>query len=155
MADTVRLTNLKFVLATLQALDLAGPRDAEPTYFSVAVPGPIGDLENRKRYAVGVVAGKEITRVLYPITECQLEVSVEWRMSWNTGDQYPEYEAERVLGLIKKALAQDRTLGGNAIDFRETGNDIVLDLYTDKTIVGCIYYELLYRHQTLDPTLAV
>jgi hypothetical protein len=50
---------------------------------------------------------------------------------------------------------QDRTLGGNAIDFYTVGNAITMDLFTEKDIIGAIHFEMRYRHNSLDPTLIV
>jgi hypothetical protein len=76
-------------------------------------------------------------------------------MTWNSGDQLPSEEAERLLGVMQAGLAQDFTLGGNAIDFIEVGNAVVSDLYTEKLIVGAIHFTLKYRRATSDPTQVV
>jgi hypothetical protein len=155
MADTIRLTNLRFVQTTLRTLDLTGPGDlTSPNFFTLVSLGPIDGFENRMRYTAGIVPGDEIKKTLYPITDCTLPVTVEFRMTWNTGDASDhEAESERLLGLIEKVLVQDRTLGGNAIDFYTVGNAITMDLFTEKDIIGAIHFEMRYRHNSLDPTL--
>ena len=45
-------------------------------------------------------------------------------------------KSKRLLGLIEKVLVQDRSLGGNAIDFYTVGNAITMDLFTEKDIIG-------------------
>jgi len=161
MVDTVRLTNLKFVLTTLGTIDLTGTNDADsieaatPTYFKPLVLGPIGDPENRNRYAAGIVTGDEQKTMMVNVVECELPVSVEFRMTWNTGDKLPQEEAERILGLLQTGLQQDYTLGGNAYDFYETGNAIVLDLFSDKTIVGVVHFIMKYRHGIGNPHAVV
>ena len=157
MTDTVRLTNLRFVQTVLKAMDLTGPNDGTgPTPFTLVALGPIGGFENRMRYTAGIVPGDEIKRTLFPITDCTLPVTIEFRMTWNTGDASDhEAESERLLGLIEQALVQDRSLGGNAIDFYTVGNAITMDLFTEKDIIGAIHFEMRYRHNTLDPTSVI
>jgi hypothetical protein len=161
MTDTVRLLNLKYIQTVLSGLVLANAVDAQPPIsnasqgFELVALGPLGDLDDRRRYAAGIVPGDEVKTTRFPITDCMLPVVIEFRMTWNTGDAEPGNEAERILGLIQKALLQDITLGGNAYDLREIGNQITLDLWTDKIIVGAIHYEMQYRHHTQDPTQLV
>jgi hypothetical protein len=60
-----------------------------------------------------------------------------------------------VLGEIQRRIREDRTLGGLALDVRETGNDLDLDTYADKAIEGAVFLEVRYRHATDNPRAAV
>jgi hypothetical protein len=155
MTDTVRLRCLEALRASF-----AGLRDGEPAAdpysveFSAVEHGPLGDFDNRRRYVAAVVPGNESKRTRYPLTDCTLPVTIEFRMTANRGDQRPAVEAERVLGEIQRRIGEDRTLGGLAIDVRETGNDVDLDTYADKAIEGAVFLEVRYRHATDDPRAA-
>ena len=161
MTDTVRLGLLHHLLHVIKNIDITGPNDADSlrnsisTHFKPCVLGPIGDEQGRVRYAAGVVPGDEVKITHFPLVDCELPVTIEFRMVWNVGDKLPEEEGERILGLIQKNLAQDRSLLGKAIDFTETGNSIVLDLFADKLIVGAVHYMLKYRHVDGNPYAAV
>jgi hypothetical protein len=149
--DSVRLTCLKAIRDQLQAI-------ATPDFnltMSQAVLGPVGGDANRRRFSSGVVPGKEIVEDRFPLTECILPVVVEFSLTWNQGDPGPQELAELGLADIKKKLHEDIYLGGSAMDLREVGNEINLAIYTDKSIDGWIKFDLLYRHNTMDPTSPV
>jgi hypothetical protein len=93
----------------------------------------------------------ESKQTRYPLTDCALPVTIEFRMTADRGDQRPAIEAERVLGEIRRRIGEDRTLGGLALDVREIGNDVDLDTYADKAIEGAVFLEVRYRHATDDP----
>jgi hypothetical protein len=147
MTDSVRLICLKFMRDQLSAI-------AAPDFslsMSTALLGPIADGASRRRFSVGVVPGKEMVEDRFPLTECILPVVVEFQITWNAGDPVPQELAENALADIQRKLKEDIYCAGNAIDLRETGNEINLNLYSDKSIDGWVKYDLLYRHNTGDP----
>jgi hypothetical protein len=156
MADTIRLRCLAAIKSALEAMT-AGEPDGDPytVEFSKVEHGPLGDEDHRKRFVAGIVPGRETKQTMYPLDQCTLPVAIEFRMTVNRDDDAPGEEAERVLGEIQRKLHEDTTLGGLAIDLRETGNEIDLEGYDDRSIVGVLFFELLYRHRTTDPRLAV
>ncbi len=52
-------------------------------------------------------------------------------------------------------ILADIYLGGNAVDCQEVGNEIDLDIFSDKEISGVVHFRLHYRHNTNDPRQAV
>ena len=156
MPDTLRLQCLEKIRANLaELLDGHPTSDPYSLRFTSVEHGPLADFDNRKRYVAGVVPGREVKQTRYPQTDCMLPVTVEFRMTIDRGDQRPAIEAERVLGELQRCISADRTLGGLAIDTRETGNDVDLDNYADKAIEGAVFLEVRYRHATDDPRAAV
>jgi hypothetical protein len=149
---TLRFRCLEAIRASLAGLVEGLPAD-DPysVQFSAVEHGPLGDFDNRRRYVAAVVPGNESKQTRYPLTDCTLPVTIEFRMTADRGDQRPAIEAERMLGEIQRRIGEDRTLGGLAIDVRETGNDVDLDTYADKAIEGAVFLEVRYRHATDDP----
>jgi hypothetical protein len=155
MPDTIRMRCLAAINTALEAMTAGEPADDPYTVqFSKVEHGPLGDTDHRKRYVAGIVPGRERKQTLYPFDQCTLEVAIEFRMMVNRDDDDPEVEAERLLGEIQRKLHEDTTLGGLAIDLRETGNEVDLEMYDDKSVVGVVFFDLLYRHRTTDPRLA-
>jgi hypothetical protein len=153
MTDTIRLRCLDALKGVLEAM-VAGEPMADPytVQFSKVVIGPIGEAEFRKRYTAGIVAGREKKQpYTYPLRECTLPLAVELRMTVNADDDDPGIEAERLLGEVQRKVMEDTTLDGLAVDLRETGNQVSLDLYDDKTVIIDLFLELVYRHRDSDP----
>ena len=158
MPDTIRLQCLKAIKARLAALFIPTGDEIPPVadpytiQFSSVDLGPLSEMDHRKRYTAGIVPGTERKEdKFYPLRDCTLPVTIEWRMTHNRGDQKPAEEAERVTGEIQRCIGEDTTLGGLAIDLQEVGNDIDLDDYGDKSIVGAVHFDLKYRHRHDDP----
>jgi hypothetical protein len=150
MADPVRLQCLHAVQASLQSM-------APPTYsaeFSQVRIGPLLDEDSRKLRSAGIVAGRETKITEYPLMDCTLPVEIELRMMWNSTDPgLPAELMEIYMGEVQKQLSLDYTLGGIAIDFRETGNEQELNSWRQKAIYTVLHYVLRYRHQIMDPTV--
>ena len=155
MPDTIRMRCLEAIREALEAVVAGEPEDDPYTIaFSKVEHGPLGDVDHRKRFVAGIVPGRETKQTMYPLDQCTLPVAIEFRMTVNRDDDEPGLEAERALGEIQRKLHEDTTLGGLAIDLRETGNEIDLEMYDDKSVVGVVFFDLLYRHRTTDPRLA-
>ena len=150
MSDTVRLSCLKAMQAALAAVQ-AG-QDGYLLAFNQVVLGPIDASEGgRRRAMVGIVPGREVTDIQFPLTYGMLPIAIEFRVTWNMGDMPSHELAEAVLGDIRRKMMQDPSLGGLAIDLKDMGNEITLNTFADKNIVGVAHFDLLYRHSTLDP----
>lgn len=152
MTNTIRFQCLDWIRKSLLGMVEGEPEnDPYSVQFSQVEHGPLGDIDHKKRYVAGIVPGVERKETRYPLTDCVLPVAVEFRMTVNRGDKRPGVEAERVLGEIQRRIGEDRTLGGLAIDLRETGNEIDIDTYGDKAVTGALFLDLHYRHATDDP----
>jgi hypothetical protein len=157
VTDTIRLQCLEALRDVLEDLASGEPvEDPYETQFSKVVIGPLGEADHRLRFVAGIVVGRERKKTyMYPLEECTLPLAIELRMSVNADDAEPGIEAERLLGEIQRRVQEDTTLGGLAVDLRETGNEVTLELYDDRTVVVDIFLELIYRHRTNDPRQAV
>lgn len=153
---TIRMQCLDWLIGRMEAF---GPPDliADPTAFpytfkfGVVGLGSLGDVDNRKRNAVGIVPGAEVKEPKFPLTQNTLPVAIEFRRLVNQGDNDPGEEVEDILGQLQHYLGEDNKMGGLAVDFVETGCEIDLDSYTDKTVQGVIFMEMRYRHRIGDP----
>lgn len=136
----------------------ADPQDIQPTEYPFAFSsveiGPLDVGDHKKRYMAGIVPGRERKQTRYPITDCTLPITIELRMTVNRGDQKPGVEMENLITQTQRIIMEDRHFGGLVIDCRETGNEVDLTVYDDKTIMGAIFFDVLYRHSTLDPRYA-
>jgi hypothetical protein len=157
MPDTIRLQCLEALKGVLEDMVAGEPMgDPYSAQFTKVVIGPLDETDHRMRFVAGIVTGREKKRpYMYPLEECTLPVAIELCMTVNADDDDPGVEAERLLGEVQRKIHEDTTLGGVAVDLRETGNEIVLDMYGDRTVVADIFLELIYRHRTNDPREAV
>ena len=154
VTDTVRLVCLKQIKSRLAGIT-AGVNNAALSFDAVEL-GPITDqIANRKRSMIGIVPGREVKNIEFPLTICILPVSIEFKVTWGVGDPPAAELIEHVLGDIQKAILSDTGLSGNALDVRDIGNEIQMNAYTDKSPSGVAFFDLVYRHNTLDPTQPV
>lgn len=158
--DTIRERCLKALRDQLLSLAKPGPADpVTPDDYSFTWSdvrrGALPDGDGRKAFLCGIIEGAERKETRFPITECQLNLVIEFRMVINKGDQAPAVEANRILGEVQRCVCQDRRLGGLAIDLVETGNEIDLDSASDKTAEGVVFLQLKYRHKHNDPRIAI
>ena len=153
MTDSVRHTILKKIVSTFEnyRTPYVDPDPAPLPFFSFVGFGPLGDVDFRRRYTVGVVAGQEREKFLFPWIECTLTVNLEFRVVVNQGDPKPADMAEDVLKRVKQVVFANRSWGGLALDSKTVGNEIDLDNYQDKYVVGVVVMEVQYRHSHLDP----
>jgi hypothetical protein len=122
-----------------------------PMEFSTVELGPLSGEDHRKRYSVGIVAGPEKERFTFPFIECNFQVGVEFRITVNKGDPKPAIMAESMLTVVKRVMDQNRKWGGLAVDTKRIGNDIDLNSYGDKSVVGVMFMEIMFRHSHFDP----
>lgn len=153
MTDSIRLQCLRRLKANFEAVKRGEPTDDPYLFgFSVVAIGPLADFDNRKLTAVGIVVGAEQPSDQMPnLSQKILTCNIEWRITRNKGDEDPGILAEIMLTEVQRVMYSDRTLGGLCIDIRETGNEVDLDTYLDRGVVGVLRTEILYRHSWDDP----
>jgi hypothetical protein len=141
MTDTVRHLILKDIVAKYSAVSEL----VHGLKFSTVALGPLGMVDQKKKYSLGIVAGKEKVTYQFPYAMCFLEIAVEFRITQNRGDDSSGDTAEQMLGLITQVILQDRQLGNLALDTKRLGSEIDLDTYSDRTVVGAVFFEVQYR----------
>ncbi|WP_266032608.1 hypothetical protein [Brucella intermedia] len=149
MVDTVSVRQQ--ILNRMKDAYLAVKPPEWPIEFSTVELGPLSGEDHRKRYSLGIVAGPEKERFTYPYIECNFQVGVEFRITVNKGDPKPAEMAEQVLTIVKRVIDVNRNWGGLAVDTKRIGNDIDLNSYIDKSVVGVMFIEVMFRHSTEDP----
>lgn len=151
MTDTVRLGILRHIKTLYEAAtDQETPPSGQKYYgvrFSKVEIGPLGDVDQTKRFTVGIVAGEERKSDLFPLKTSMFDVSIEFRMTINKGDAAPGIAAEELLGQVQQVIYDDPTLGGRVLKADETANEIDLVMYTDRTVTGMVKFTIHYRHR--------
>lgn len=158
LIPTVRLCILEATKDFLATMKDTLPED-DPYGFtpSVVKLGPLGDFDKRKRFTIGISVGKEIKLDRFPTKENTLPVNIEFQYQVQAGEGTPSVVAEHVLGAIQRRLSEIADPNRPAefvdliVDFRETGNDLVLESEEDKFIEGVVFWEFVYRHDHNDP----
>lgn len=149
MTDSIRkqiLTNMVAAFAQVT------PANGWPIEFSTCVLGPLGEQDQRKRYSIGVVAGKERFKHQFSYYDCFLPVAVEFRITVNRGDAASAELVEQVLTIVEQVALANTTWGGLAIDTILTSNEVDLTTYADRSAEGVLFFEVHYRHSRKDPT---
>jgi hypothetical protein len=157
MTDSIRLQCLEAIQDVLEAMVVGEPlADPYTIAFDKVKLGPLGDVDYRQQYVAGIVTGRErLHDVMNPAQYKILPVAIEFRMYVNADDGDPAVEAERLLAEMQRKLAEDTTLGGLAIDFKQTSSEVLLGMYDDRTVLGDIFFDLHYRHGFADPRVTV
>lgn len=167
MTDSVRLQILRKIKAAFEAVEPADPPDPPdpldppgsvapsldwPLKFSKVELGPLSDKDAKKRYTLGIVAGGEREKYTVPYVECFWRVMIEFRGTVNQGDaDVPAVMAENLLTVIKRVIDLNRHWGNLAVDTKRVVNEIDLEAYGDKTVVGVQEIEIFYRTSHVDP----
>ena len=150
--ETVREKIIEALVARLKTIE---PDPTDPDGFSFAFAdvkrGSLPAQDHTKRYMAGVVPGRETKKDLYPFIHCSLPVDIEFRITIQSKDKSSSHEAERLLGEVQRCIYFDKELGGLCLDIRETGNEIDMNTYSDKTVLGVLSIEIPYRHAHDDP----
>lgn len=156
---SVRLQILQAMQSKFEAMTVAGGNGAldattdDPygIHWSTVGIGPLVKFDQRKRYSLGLAAGRESERFMFPLVECLLNVNVEFRVTVNSDDDTPGVMVEQALTVVKRALVADRTWGGLAIDTKVTGSEIDLVTYADRSAMGVCMAQIQYRYNYNDP----
>jgi len=144
-AETIRSKILKSVAALYEAVTVA-------TYgvdFPYVKHGPLGNPDGTKFITIGVVAGEERKSDLYPLINSLLDITVEFSVTANKGE-VPALMAEKVMGVVQQVFYNNDQLGlpDIVVLFHERRSAIDMFTYSDKTMLGMVTFEVLYRHNT-------
>ena len=149
---SVRLTILNSIVAKFQGMaEDQPPADPYGVTWSTVALGPLAAFDQRKKYSIGVVPGPERETFSMPYIMVFLTVHVEFRVTANRDDDAPGILAEKALTVVKRALTEDRTWGGMALDTKIVGSEIDMTTYADRSIVGVCQAQLQYRYSHTDP----
>ncbi len=147
---TLRLEILEYIRGLYQAaVDNETPPTGYKHYgmqFSVVALGPLSREDNRKRFSVGIVPGRELKSDLFPLKTSMFDVTIEFRVTVNKDDEEPMVLAERVLGVVQQIMYDDENFGGLIIKHDEVGNEQDMFTYNDKAISGMVQFRIHYRH---------
>lgn len=156
MADSLRLQILLDMQTRFAAIEppptpppVPDPSDW-PFKFSSVELGPLVPENNRKRYSLGIVPGRERYSHLFPYIVCDQLINIEFRVTQNVGDDTPQTMAERCLTVVKNCVLRNKTWGGLAIDTQLVDSDVDLVSFGDKSIVGVLSVAVKYRHSQSD-----
>jgi len=149
---SVRSTILAAIVAKFASMQSTAPEnDPYGITWSTVALGPLVKFDQKKRYSLGVVPSTEKTKFLYPWVENLLTINVEFRVTVNRDDDAPGVMIENALTVVQRALTEDRTWGGLALDTKLVGNEIDLVTYADRSAMGVCVCTVQYRHAYSDP----
>ena len=153
---TLRFRCLESIRTSLASLVEDPPAD-DPysVQFSAVEHGPLGDFNNRKRYVAAVVPGRESKHTRYPLNDCTLPVTIEFRMAIDRGDQRPLVEAERVPAKSSAASAGTVPWAGWRSTCTRPATISTSTPMPTRRSGGAVFLEVRYRHATDDPRAAV
>lgn len=119
--------------------------------------GGLGNFDFAKRAMIGIVAGREEKDPQYPLYNVRLPFAVEFHFTRNKGEDKPGEIAEGVLTIVQNVLHANKRLvfppdGPIVIDINETGNEVDIDTYGDKSVAGVVEWVVIYRHSEHDVT---
>lgn len=133
--------------------------DAWPLTFDGVHLGPLKMRDARKTAIVGIVAGPERKKDIFPWVECFFTVFIEFRGMVMASDLDTDGNgsmelANRIMTTIQRVIYANKrlTVAGNptVIDTKEVANEYDLETYGDKTVVGLVAFEVQYRHDHQD-----
>lgn len=82
---------------------------------------------------------------------CRLRVATEFVYSMKIGDE-PLTELNRILVDIQRLMRSDIQAGGLCLNIVESSSELDLDGPEDRLVGGIVFWEVLYKHATQDPT---
>lgn len=123
--------------------------------FTTVGIGPLELKDLRKQNAIGIVAGSETKLGSWPVWNCTWNVNLEFRSAVNQDDINPGLIAERTLTAIERIVYANRSWTGLAIDTLDIGNEIDLDSYATRAVLGVYKMIVKYRHSEGDPRIIV
>jgi len=146
--ESLRLGLLRTLVENFKAVKKNLPvEDPFEFEYSTVKLGPLGNPDNTKRAAIGVVTENETTDFsVNSLTIRNLRVAIEFRITVNKGDDDPAIMGERVLTEVQRIIIGDDTLGGKAVIVQEVANQIDLDTYADRAVQGVLFVNVKYRH---------
>lgn len=156
MTDTVREKCLAGIVTLIEGMTKGQPvADPYTVSWSLVTRTDLDTVPKGTKYACAISENTEtVLAETFPTTNKLLSVTVDWVQQLDKGE-VPSVEWNRVLGEIQRKIGEDRTLGGNAIDCVETGNEPDIDFEGAKTIGGAVFFDVRYRHNVNDPRSVV
>lgn len=82
---------------------------------------------------------------------CRLRVAIEFVYVMKIGDE-PLTELNRILVDIQRLMRSDIQAGGLCLNIVESSSELDLDGPEDRLVGGIVFWEVLYKHATQDPT---
>lgn len=149
-------------LCTLMSTQEEGQPQGTSTFSGFTVPNaydfewslvqrePLGERETKKRFALAITETDEQKSDQIQTQHAFLQVTMEFHMLLNR-DEVPSTMASMILSNMARRIRSDHTLGGVAVNMRETGNTIDVDGFADKIVNGAMFISILYKHATDDP----
>lgn len=150
MPQTKRDALVEYIVAKIAAMDTVEYSQG----YRVVTRDPISHDHGTKlqpgEAMVGVYDVGEEKTVLSSVTNCQLEVIIEFYYKPKLGSVKAS-DLNRLMGDLIYCMRRDYTQGGHAINTTELSNSIDIDGIFDKIINGSIKFEVQYRHGVFNP----
>lgn len=118
--------------------------------WDAVVRHPIGQAEERKRWALAVLEGDEQKKPRVACVDCLLPVELEFRVLLDSQDEPAECLNEVLLNIQRK-IREDISLGELVVDVRELGNTHIVESFLDRKVEGSVFIEIQYHHDEADP----
>jgi hypothetical protein len=131
--------------------DSVPPTDPYGVTFSTVQIGPLMNMDQRKRFSMGIVAGQEREAFQMPFVMCWLLVNLELRVTVNRDDEEPGVMIEQLITAVKRFIGDNRQWSGLALDTKVKGTEIDLTTYADRSAMGVLMAEVQYRYNYNDP----
>jgi hypothetical protein len=130
----------------------ADPFPYKPSKDGVGI-GPLSMVDFNKHFTVGIIAGDEVKKDLYPFKDVTLPITIEFKGVKQKADPEPAIFAEMLLTICQRTCLSDLTLGLPDLVFNvsEVGNGIDLETFGDKAVAGTLDFIVQYRHSAHDP----
>ncbi len=155
MTLTVRETILEYIKAQLATMQAGSPGgDPYSVTWGKIRRAPLTEADEKVKYAIAIHEGAERKQVGVGYYLCTLPIVLEFREYIEQAEN-PSQELNRVLGDLQRFMSQDNTLGGNAINCIETGNDMYIDNDDTRRGHGALMLDITYRHSIKDPRVRV
>ncbi len=155
MTDTIRELCLAALKTSLESMTEGQPAgDPYSVTWSVVKRAPLDDGDWKKKAALGILDTEEQKNPRIQGYENVLRVVLEFRLFLNN-DEDGSKRLNQVLGDIQRKIREDITLGGNAYNVVETGNETSLDDVYDHKVEGAVFLNIQYRHRQDDPRKVV
>ncbi len=113
------------------------------------------EVGRKKQYVLSILEGNE-TKVhrTRPLVQADLEIALEFIVRIAKTDTAAS-TLNRVLGELLRKIGENTTLGGTVVDIKDTGNEFQIVGMDDKLAKGVLFITLKYRHDALDPRIAI
>jgi hypothetical protein len=118
--------------------------------WTVVQREPLTERETKKRFALAITETDEQKSEQIQCQHCYLQITLEFNALLNR-DEVPSSMCSMILSNMARRIREDPTLGGIAINVRETGNTTDVDSWADRMVNGAMFISVLYKHALDDP----